>query len=250
MTQEKGPSQDPKTQARKVVRALAAQYPDVTCALRHRNAFELLVATILSAQCTDVRVNMVTPELFARFPDAHALARADAAEVETLIRSTGFFRSKARSLLAMSHQLVVMHKGEVPRDLKALTALPGVGRKTANVVLGTAYSIASGVVVDTHVKRLARRLGLSSSSNPAVIERDLLAIVPRKHWVDLSHRLIAHGRQVCAALRPRCRECALASLCPKTGVAPRHWEASSSLEEPGAPDRRAALKRRDANATR
>jgi endonuclease-3 len=232
MPRSKDPSPDLKTQARRVVRALAAQYPDVTCALRHRNAFELLVATILSAQCTDVRVNMVTPELFARFPDARALALADVGELEALIRSTGFFRAKAKSLLAMSSQLATKYDGEVPRDLEALVALPGVGRKTANVVLGTAYAIASGVVVDTHVKRLSKRLGLTSSSDPAVIERELAAIVPRKHWVDLSHRLIAHGRQVCLALRPRCQVCGLASLCPKTGVPPRYWEASPTREPP------------------
>jgi endonuclease-3 len=193
-------------------------YPDVTCALRHRNAYELLVATILSAQCTDARVNQVTPALFARFPDARALARAEGAEVESLIHSTGFFRAKARNLVAMAQALVATHQGEVPRELEALTALPGVGRKTANVVLGTAFGLASGVVVDTHVKRLARRLGLTLSTDPVVIERELIAVVPRKHWVDLSHRLIAHGRQVCAALRPRCTECALETLCPRTGV--------------------------------
>jgi endonuclease-3 len=230
-----GASPDVKTQARKVVRALASEYPEVTCALRHRNAFELLVATILSAQCTDVRVNMVTPELFARFPDARALAQADVSELEALIRSTGFFRSKTKSLLAMSNQLATMYDGDVPRDLEALVKLPGVGRKTANVVLGTAFAIASGVVVDTHVKRLAKRLGLTSSSNPAVIERELAAVVPRKHWVDLSHRLIAHGRQVCLAQRPRCRVCALASFCPKTGVPPRYWEPGPTREPPASP---------------
>jgi endonuclease-3 len=218
MTRSNRPSDDRKLQAGRVVRALARHYPDVTCALHHRDAFELLVATILSAQCTDVRVNQVTPALFARFPDAGALARADLAEVEALIHSTGFFRAKANNLVAMAAQLVACHRGEVPRDLDALTALPGVGRKTANVVLGTAYAIASGVVVDTHVKRLARRLGLTEDTDPVAIERDLIAVVPREHWVDLSHRLIAHGRAVCDALRPRCRDCVLATLCPKTGV--------------------------------
>jgi endonuclease-3 len=218
MTRSNQPSTDPKLQAGRVVRALARNYPDVTCALHHRNAFELLTATILSAQCTDARVNMVTPALFARFPDAKALSQADLTEVESLIHSTGFFRAKAKNLVAMARALVDRHQGEVPRDLDALTALPGVGRKTANVVLGTAYSIASGVVVDTHVKRLALRLGLTSSTDPTVIERDLIAIIPRKHWVDLSHRLIAHGRQVCAALRPRCHDCAMAAICPKRGV--------------------------------
>jgi endonuclease III len=214
------PGDDPKRQATRVVRALAEQYPDVTCALVHRDAFELLAATILSAQCTDVRVNMVTPALFARFPDAKSLASAEQAEVEDLVRTTGFFRSKAKNLVAMARGLVERHGGEVPRDLEALTALPGVGRKTANVVLGTAFGLATGVVVDTHVKRLSRRLGLTGNTDPVKVERDLVAIVPRKHWVDLSHRLIAHGRAVCNALRPRCRDCPLAPLCPRVGLPP------------------------------
>ena len=221
MTRANRPSADRKVQANRVVRALARHYPEVTCALEHRNAFELLTATILSAQCTDVRVNQVTPALFARYPDATAMAGAEPAELEGLIRPTGFFRAKAKNLLGMARQLVDRHGGEVPQDLDALTALPGVGRKTANVVLGTAFAVASGVVVDTHVKRLSRRLGLTASTDPVVIERDLIAVVSRKHWVDLSHRLIAHGRAVCAALRPRCRDCALAAICPRTGVTTR-----------------------------
>ena len=220
MARTNRPSSDPRVQARQVVRALAEQYPDVDCALRHRNAFELLAATILSAQCTDARVNQVTPALFARFPDANALAGADPAEVEDLIRPTGFFRSKAKNLIGMAARLVESHGGDVPRDIEALTALPGVGRKTANVVLGTAYAIASGVVVDTHVKRLSRRLGLTENTNPVLIERELNAMVPRQEWVNLGHRLIAHGRATCVALRPRCCECALSPLCPRTGVAP------------------------------
>lgn len=218
MTPSNQPIADPKLQAARVVRSLSRQYPDVNCALHHRDAFELLVATILSAQCTDARVNQVTPALFARFPDAHALAIAEPAEVETLIHSTGFFRAKAKNLMAMARRLVDCHRGEVPRDLDALTALPGVGRKTANVVLGTAFAIASGVVVDTHVRRLSRRLGLTASTDPVSIERDLIAIVPRRQWVDLGHRMIAHGRAVCVAPRPRCRECVMAAICPKTGV--------------------------------
>jgi len=210
-----------KRQATRVVRGLQRLYPDVTCALHHRNAFELLVATILSAQCTDVRVNLVTPALFARFPDARALARAEQAEVEALIYTTGFFRAKAKNLIGMAVQIVALHNGEVPRDLEAMTALPGVGRKTANVVLGTAFGLASGIVVDTHVKRLARRLGLTTSTDPKLIERELIAVVPRKQWIDLSHRLIAHGRKVCFARRPKCEECGLAAICPKTGVVPR-----------------------------
>ncbi len=212
------PSSDPKAQVRQVVRALERLYPEATCALRHRNPYELLVATILSAQCTDARVNQVTPALFARYPDTRALAGADPDALEALIHSTGFFRAKARNLLAMARQLVERHGGEIPHDLDALTALPGVGRKTANVVLGNAFAIASGVVVDTHVKRVALRLGLTKSADPAAVERDLIRLVPRKHWIDLSHRLILHGRTTCAALRPKCRDCALAPICPKTGV--------------------------------
>jgi endonuclease-3 len=186
----------------------------------HCGPFELLVATILSAQCTDARVNQVTPSFFARFPNARALAGADVAEVEALIHSTGFFRAKAKSLVGMARELVARHGGEVPADLDALTALPGVGRKTANVVLGTAFGIASGVVVDTHVKRLAFRLGLTQNQDPTQIERDLIRLIPQKQWVNLSHRLIVHGRRTCAALRPKCRECALEPICPKVGVSP------------------------------
>ena len=215
------PGSDPKTQARRVVRALERLYPDSRCALDHRDPYQLLVATILSAQCTDVRVNMVTPALFRRYPDPASLARSVAAELEELIRSTGFFRSKAKNLRAMAASLVEEHGGAVPADLDALTALAGVGRKTANVVMGNAFNVASGVVVDTHVKRLAYRLGLTVSRDPKVIERDLIALVPRKHWVDLSHRLIEHGRKVCIARKPRCEACALATLCPRIGIASR-----------------------------
>jgi endonuclease-3 len=162
---------------------------------------------------------MVTPELFRRFPDAVSLAAADQGELESLIRSTGFFRAKSRNLLAMARKVAEDHSGVIPRDLESLTALPGVGRKTANVVLGTAFGLASGVVVDTHVKRLARRLGLSSRTTPEQIERDLMEIVPQAHWVDLSHRLIHHGRRVCLARRPRCELCSLEKACPKIGVA-------------------------------
>jgi endonuclease-3 len=218
MPRSKHPSTDPRTQARQVCAALAGAYPDATCALTHANAYQLLVATILSAQCTDVRVNMVTPELFRRFPNAASLSQAVPAALEDLIRSTGFFRAKTRSLLAMSNQVVERHGGKIPRDLGALIAMAGVGRKTANVVLGTAYGIAEGIVVDTHVKRLARRLGLTSSQTPEQIERDLMAIIPRRQWVDLSHRLIQHGRRVCLARRPRCDVCPIESICPKIGV--------------------------------
>ena len=185
----------------------------------HADPYQLLVATILSAQCTDARVNMVTPAVFRRYPDACTLAKAVPAELEALIRSTGFFRAKARNLLAMAGQVAGRHDGEIPRDLEALTALSGVGRKTANVVLGTAFGVAEGIVVDTHVKRLARRLGLTTGKTPEQIERELMGVIPPSEWVDLSHRLIQHGRRVCLARRPRCETCSLAKVCPRIGVA-------------------------------
>ncbi len=212
------PSPKRKQQAAEVVRGLKAMYPESVCALHHRNPFELIVATILSAQCTDARVNMVTPGLFARYPDAAKLAKAGLADVEELIHSTGFFRAKARNLVAMAAALVADHGGKVPEDLDALTALPGVGRKTAHVVLGVGFQHPSGVVVDTHVKRVTFRLGLTKSTDPKVIEHELAALVPRDEWINLSHRLIEHGRKICIARRPRCEECGLNETCPKLGV--------------------------------
>jgi endonuclease-3 len=207
-----------KQKAVEIVGALEREYPDAQCALQFRDPFELLVATILSAQCTDVMVNKVTPVLFARFRGPKALAAAQGAEVEEIIRSTGFFRAKTKSLLAMSKGLTEQHGGKVPRDLDALTKLPGVGRKTANVVLGTAFGLATGVVVDTHVKRIAYRLGLTSHTDPAKIERDLMELVPQEHWVMFAHRLIWHGRKVCVAAKPFCSKCVLERLCEKRGV--------------------------------
>jgi len=212
-------SSDPRAAARRVVKALERLYPESRCALVHEGAYQLLVATILSAQCTDVRVNMVTPRLFERYPSPATLAVADPLELEEIIRSTGFFRAKAKNLRAMAEKVVAEHAGKIPGDLETLTKLPGVGRKTANVVLGNAFDIASGVVVDTHVQRLSRRLGLSNGKDPVAIERELMAKIPRKSWVDLSHRLIEHGRNVCVARKPRCDECALARICPRIGVA-------------------------------
>lgn len=212
---------DPRLQARQVARALAKLYPHSECALVHRNAYELLVATVLSAQCTDARVNMVTPALFARYPDARALSAAEPDELEDLIHSTGFYRAKSRNLLGLARKLVEEHDGEVPADLDALTALPGVGRKTAHVVRGVAFGVASGVVVDTHVKRLAYRLGMTDANDPEKVERDLIARVPRSGWIALSHRLIEHGRKVCAAQRPRCDACELAPICPRQGLPAR-----------------------------
>ena len=201
-----------------VAQRLAAIYPDADCELHHRDAFELLVATILSAQCTDARVNQVTPTLFARWPNAASLARADQAELEAAVRPTGFYRNKAKSLLGMARAVVEKHGGRIPADMDALTALPGVGRKTANVILGTAFGIAAGVVVDTHVARLAKRLGLSRQSDPEKIERDLMRKFPSTAWVALGHQLILHGRRVCAARKPACDRCPLADACPRVGV--------------------------------
>jgi endonuclease III len=197
---------------------LKQEYPDARCALQHGNAYQLLVATILSAQCTDARVNLVTPAFFARYPSPDALARADREEVEELIRSTGFFRNKTRSLIGMAQALVADHRGEVPRTMEELRVLPGVGRKTANVVLGNAYGTNEGVTVDTHVTRLSRLLGLTRHDDPVKIEQDLMPLFPREEWALLSHLLIFHGRQVCIARRPRCPECALADLCPSAAV--------------------------------
>lgn len=207
-----------KRQARRVARKLAELYPEAECALKFRNPFELLVATILSAQCTDKKVNQVTPALFDRYPDAEALANAELAELEALIHPTGFFRAKAKNLRGMAMALVEHHGGMVPEDADALTALPGIGRKTANVVLGTAFGIASGVVVDTHVRRLANRLGLTTSSDPDRIASELETMLLRRDWIAFSHRLILHGRAVCLAARPRCDSCELAKICPKVGV--------------------------------
>ena len=203
-----------------VLSRLADEYPGADCSLDHADAFQLLVSTILSAQCTDARVNSVTPALFRRFPDAASLARAPKGALETVIRSTGFFNSKAKAIRGAAKAIVEVHGGEVPRSMEALRALPGVGRKTANVVLGTAFGDPDGVVVDTHVGRLARRLGWSRHTDPEKVERDLNALFPRESWVFLGHALILHGRAVCAARKPRCEPCALKDLCPREGVAP------------------------------
>jgi endonuclease-3 len=209
-----------RAQAKQVVRALAKAYPDATCALTHQNAYQLIVATILSAQCTDERVNMVTPSLFAKYPDVRALAAADQAELEAMIRSTGFFRAKSTSLRGMAKAVVENFGGEIPRTLDELVTLPGVGRKTANVVLGTVWGIATGVVVDTHVKRITNLLGLMKSSNPEQIEQDLMQIVPQSEWVNFAHRLIHHGRRICIARRPQCTICPLLGCCQRVGLPP------------------------------
>jgi endonuclease-3 len=201
-----------------VVERLNADYPEATCALENETPFELLVATILSAQCTDARVNMVTPELFRRWPDAASMARAPIKELEKVIQSTGFFRNKAKNIKAASQALADFHNGEVPQDMEKLVSLPGVGRKTANVVLGTAYGMATGVVVDTHVTRLSRRLGLTKQTDPVKIEQELIQIVPEKEWVNFAHRMIHHGRQICTARKPKCVECSMEAFCPKIGL--------------------------------
>jgi len=203
-----------RRRARSVVAALRRSRPDARIELDHRSPFELLVATILSAQCTDARVNKVTPALFHAYPDARALADADPAELENLIKSTGFFRAKSRALLGASRAIRDEHGGQVPRTMEELARLPGVGRKTANVVLGGAYGIPSGVVVDTHVQRVARRLRLTRHEDPKRIEEDLLALIPRADWIFASIALVLHGRYVCVARAPRCPDCALSRLCP------------------------------------
>lgn len=199
-------------------RRLKKTYPDAHCALLYRTPYELLVATILSAQCTDERVNRTTPAFFARFPSPQTLAAATIEEVEALIRSTGFFRMKAKNLVGMAQALMERHHGEVPRTMESLQTLPGVGRKTANVVLGNAFGITAGVTVDTHVGRLSRLLGLTREQDPVKIERDLMALVPRRDWTLWSHLLIRHGRTVCIARRPRCAQCVLADHCPASSV--------------------------------
>jgi len=201
-----------------VLRLLAADYGDAGCSLAHSDPFELLVATILSAQCTDARVNLVTPALFREFPDAGSMAGASQERIEELIRSTGFFRSKAKSILGAAREIVRSHGGAVPETIDALVALPGVGRKTANVVLGNAFGRPAGVVVDTHVGRLARRLGWSPHTDPEKVEVDLNRLVPGTRWVWISHALIVHGRAVCSSRKPRCESCRLAGLCPKVGT--------------------------------
>jgi endonuclease-3 len=208
---------DEAARIREALRILAATYPDAKCALDFRNPYELLVATILSAQCTDKRVNLVTPALFAKYPDPARMAAADEGELIELIRSTGFFRNKAKSLLAACRDIVTGHGGEVPGTLEELVKLHGVGRKTANVVLGNAFGVP-GITVDTHLGRVARRLGFTKQEDPVKVERDLMEIVPRADWTAFSHQMIHHGRALCAARRPRCEACPLAPLCPAATV--------------------------------
>jgi endonuclease-3 len=203
--------------ARAIARGLAKAYPDAWCELDHRSPWELVIATILSAQCTDKMVNRVTPALFAELPTPERLAAADPARVEELIRPTGFYRQKAKAIQAVARAVAVEHGGQVPAAMEALTALPGIGRKTANVVLGTAFG-QPAIFVDTHVKRLANRFGLTVEENPDRVERDLQALLPPKDWTAFAHRVIHHGRRVCAARSPRCNACPVALWCPRIGV--------------------------------
>jgi endonuclease III len=212
----KGASGKPNTDPKRIAAILAKldeAYPDVTCALEHANPFQLLISTILSAQCTDVRVNLVTKELFPKYPTPESFAYANPRELEQEIRPTGFFRSKTKSIMGASKKIVEEFGGKVPRAMEELLTLPGVARKTANVVLGTAFGIADGIVVDTHVTRLANRLDLSRNTDAKKIEQDLMAVIPRDKWILFSHQLIWHGRKVCVARKPRCVECNLEKLC-------------------------------------
>lgn len=196
-----------------ILERLDARYPDVVCALHHSSAWELLVATILSAQCTDVRVNMVTPTLFEKYPTPEAFAALQPEELEDDIRSTGFFRNKSKSLVGAARKIISDFGGDVPRTMDELLTIPGVARKTANVVLGSWYKIADGVVVDTHVQRISRRLELTKNTEPVKIEQDLMQVIPRDHWILFSHQIIHHGRAICIARRPKCSECPLETLC-------------------------------------
>lgn len=196
-----------------ILKALDEAYPDAVCALNHRTPWELLVATILSAQCTDVRVNMVTPELFRRFPSPEAMAKASLPALENLIKTTGFFRNKAKSIQGAARKIIADFGGKVPETLAELITIPGAARKTANVVLGVSYRLAEGVVVDTHVFRIARRLELAKGDTPQKVEQELMQVLPRDHWIRFSHQVIAHGRKVCIARNPKCHECHLETLC-------------------------------------
>ena len=209
---------DLKQQAKRVTQALLKTYPGATCALNHANPFQLAIATILSAQCTDERVNIVTKDLFKKYKTPRAFADADPEELEQDIKSTGFFRNKAKSIRGFAQAIANEHAGKIPQDLDALVKLPGVGRKTANVILGTGFGLPTGVVVDTHVQRLSQRLGLTKHDDPVKIEQDLMQLLPEKDWIQFSHAMIWHGRQICIARKPKCSECPMQTFCPKIGV--------------------------------
>lgn len=211
-------SREEKNHARRVVRHLAKHYADAECALNYESPFQLLIATILSAQCTDERVNIVTADLFAKYPTAYDLAQATQKQVEKIVKSAGFYRAKAKNIRNCAKQLVEKYGGEIPLELEALTGLPGVGRKTGNVLLGTAFGIPSGVVVDTHVGRISRRLGIAFEKDPVKVERELMAVLPKKEWIYYSHRMIHHGRAICDARKPLCEDCSMKRFCPRIGV--------------------------------
>ena len=211
-------SREEKNHARRVVRHLAKHYADAECALHYDSPFQLLIATILSAQCTDERVNMVTAVLFAKYPTAFELAKATQKQVEKIVKSAGFFRAKAKNIRACAKDLVEKYEGQPPQDLEKLVALAGVGRKTGNVLLGTAFGIPSGVVVDTHVGRISRRLGITFEKDPVKVERELMAVLPQKEWIYYSHRMIHHGRAICDARKPLCEQCSMRNFCPRIGV--------------------------------
>ncbi len=218
--QKPATSSELKKVASQIVRQLKADFPDADCALVHQTPFQLLIATILSAQCTDERVNLVCKELFRKYKKPADFAAAPVEELEVAVKSTGFYRNKAKNIKACSTELVERFKGQVPQELDALVSLAGVGRKTANVVLGTAFGIPTGVVVDTHVGRLSLRMGLTQHTDPVKVEQDLMQLVPQDEWIEFSHRLILHGRQVCAARKPACERCTLEKICPRRGVKP------------------------------
>jgi endonuclease-3 len=224
-----------RRRARRIMRELARLYPDSRSALNFENPYQLLVGVILSAQCTDKRVNMVTPALFARYPDVAALAAADRKELQRLIKSTGFFRNKAKNLIKCCQQIVERHNGQVPETMHDLVRLAGIGRKTANVILGNAFDVP-GIPVDTHVRRLSQRMGLTVHKNPVKIERDLMQLIPKNEWTMFGHHMIFHGRRVCKARKPRCAECAVARLCPKIGVGVKPPpETNGHTEAPAQP---------------
>jgi endonuclease-3 len=207
-----------KQYAAKIARTLGEHYPDAKCELDYKTPLQLLIATILSAQCTDERVNMVTKNLFRRYPNAAAYANAPQKDLEREVQSTGFYHNKAKSIQSCCQSLLESYNGQVPQDIEKMIQLPGIGRKTANVVLGTAYGIASGIVVDTHVSRVSQRLGLTREKNPEKIEQDLLRQFPRKEWIAISNRMVHHGRYLCTARKPQCNTCPLKDICPRIGV--------------------------------
>lgn len=243
----------PQSHATAIAVRLKKCYPDAHCALNFSNPLELLIATILSAQCTDMRVNQVTPALFRKYPNAAAFAAADPDELKEAIRSTGFFNAKAAAIQNCCRQLCEQFGGEAPRDLDALVGLPGVGRKTANVVLGTAFGLATGVVVDTHVSRLSQRMGLTAHTQPEKIEEDLMRVFPSTEWIALGHRLIEHGRRICAARKPLCDQCPINDLCPRIGVGERKAARANGRRkkpEGGASAKAPRVRRKPSRKTR